>query len=398
VRVNENLDVITSSVSAMISELASDPHSGMDALIYSAVKSPLTSEQIALLAETLASSGERLSKRADSADVASTGGPGSLTTLLTSCMLASSGAFAPKIAVPGRPAGGIDSLGSLPGFRLELDARAAAGVLDACGQVHLSAGTRWTPLDLKLFRRRQELKAQGVPCLVAASLLAKKVAAGVSSAAIDIRASAFGNFGTTRPEAETNSQMLVDAGRRLGIAVSTHVSDGERPRQPWIGRGEALTAVAHILQGRPSDWLRAHEKECWTLSEAALGSEISHDLSAALTAFEACLVSQGATVQDWYARAAEVEACDRWPILAGATGTARFDMAGIRSAVVAAQERQPPAHGASFSDPCGLLLVVLPGAEVSQGDVLALYRPAKDEVAVPHSLSGAFSVKPPCAS
>ena len=61
------------------------------------------------LATILAASGERLSvDGAVVADVASTGGPASLSTLLTPLFLRAAGAIVPKLGVPGRPAGSID--------------------------------------------------------------------------------------------------------------------------------------------------------------------------------------------------------------------------------------------------------------------------------------------------
>ncbi len=62
------------------------------------------------LARSVASSGAQISARASfSADVASTGGPTSLSTLICPLFLRAAGAVVPKLGVPGRPAGGIDS-------------------------------------------------------------------------------------------------------------------------------------------------------------------------------------------------------------------------------------------------------------------------------------------------
>src|SRR5690242_18079129 len=66
----------------------------------------ISSETIALLAEKMATSGESYDLHHPYlVDVASTGGPSSLTTLLTPIYLAEYGMTVPKVAVPGRPAG-----------------------------------------------------------------------------------------------------------------------------------------------------------------------------------------------------------------------------------------------------------------------------------------------------
>ncbi len=61
------------------------------------------------------------------ADVASTGGPSSLSTLLSPLFLRAGGAVVPKLGVPGRPAGGIDCLAQIPGYRTELSAQEVEG-------------------------------------------------------------------------------------------------------------------------------------------------------------------------------------------------------------------------------------------------------------------------------
>ena len=88
-------------------------------------------EDLARLTEVLAGSGASIGKPADKRiDVASTGGPGSLTTLLAPLAVAACGAHVSKIAVPGRPAGGIDTLGSITGFKVELDVEHARCATD----------------------------------------------------------------------------------------------------------------------------------------------------------------------------------------------------------------------------------------------------------------------------
>ena len=80
----------------------------------------ITNTGIAELANWLAASGEQLSPRGRTADLASTGGPGSLSTLWAPAALVASGFLVPKLGVLGRPAGGIDVLSQVPGYRIDL--------------------------------------------------------------------------------------------------------------------------------------------------------------------------------------------------------------------------------------------------------------------------------------
>ena len=53
-------------------------------------------------------------------DIASTGGAGSLTTLLCPFLIATQGIYTPQVSVHGSIAGAIDTLGIIPGYNFEL--------------------------------------------------------------------------------------------------------------------------------------------------------------------------------------------------------------------------------------------------------------------------------------
>lgn len=70
---------------------------------------------VAELASKLAASGHQRPKGRIEADLASTGGPSRLSTLLVLLQLVAAGCRVPTVGVPGRPAGGIDVLATVPG-------------------------------------------------------------------------------------------------------------------------------------------------------------------------------------------------------------------------------------------------------------------------------------------
>lgn len=110
------------------------PEHNWSSIVARAVAGQMDIHEVACLAERLASSGATISPRTTpTADLASTGGPTSLSTILCPPMLASAGWEVPKLGVPGRPAGGIDVLGSVEGYQVALASKEATRVLDACG-------------------------------------------------------------------------------------------------------------------------------------------------------------------------------------------------------------------------------------------------------------------------
>lgn len=130
-----------------------------------------TDEDIAELAVALARSGATLDPSPRRMDVASSGGPTSLTTVVAPLQLTASGADCPALAVPGRPAGGIDSIGTLPGYRVTLSPHEVGTVLARSRYAHFVAGQEFAPLDAELFRFNQNSGTQASPALAIASLL-----------------------------------------------------------------------------------------------------------------------------------------------------------------------------------------------------------------------------------
>ena len=168
----------------------------MAAVIASARSGAWGGDEMRRLAVALAESGTRLvlPEGRTTADVASTGGPASLSTLLCPLYLRDLGFVVPKLGVPGRPAGGIDVLAQVPGYQVELDATEMFRVLDRCGYAHFLAGPEFAPLDAALFRYRQKAGAQNVTALAVASILAKKIACGLNLAGLDVRVAPHGEF------------------------------------------------------------------------------------------------------------------------------------------------------------------------------------------------------------
>ena len=126
----------------------------------------------------------------------------------------------------------------------------------------LRLARKFAPLDTRLFRLRQELGAQGVEPLVIASLLSKKLAAGVVSFGIDVRVAKHGNFGNDFDAARLSASRFCRIAQMLGLDAVCVLSEAGQPLQPYIGRGEALLALRNLFSGQASPWLQNHVDEC----------------------------------------------------------------------------------------------------------------------------------------
>lgn len=335
-------------------------------------------EDLARLTEILAESGASIGKpTAERIDVASTGGPGSLTTLLAPLAAVACGARVSKIAVPGRPAGGIDTLGSIPGFRTELDLRKARAALESCGYLHTMAGRNFCPLDASFFAWRQKNGAQAIPELAIASLLSKKLAAGVGRVALDIRVGPHGNFGPDRVAAIDNADRFVEVANILGINAAFSLSATSGIAQPFVGRGEALVALHQALDGSASGWLLRHVHDCFRLASLAIGRAAGHETTTLVTAAKAhdsMLSEHGVKLSEYDEHVERVRRENRIEIVADEPGYMAADVDSIRRILVNRQRTALSRAHSSFPDPCGVILNANVDEWVPIGHVLASVR------------------------
>ena len=167
---------------------------------------------IAALAQALADSGEMCSWPAEMhpvCDVASTGGPSSLSTLLCPYIVAAVGQHIPNITVPGSLAGATDVLGLIAGYRVQLNQSEMLHALRSSRIAHTLTTASLAPADGYIFALRKRRKKKAVPALVVASILSKKVAAAIDYCVLDIRCGASGNVGATLDECKRNAEMFV---------------------------------------------------------------------------------------------------------------------------------------------------------------------------------------------
>lgn len=351
----------------------------MDALIREVRSGAVTDADISYLAASCASSWEPISARLEgAADVASTGGPTSLSTLLCPLFLRCFGHDVPKLGVPGRPAGGIDVLAQIPGFRFRLSTNEAAEVLKATGYVHFLADEAIGNRDAVLFAYRKRVNAVNLTPLVIASLLSKKLAVGVHRVGLDVRVAPFGNFGTTWDEARSNAARFCRVASTLGISSVCFLTDGSIPYQPYVGRAESLVALADVLSSRCCPHLRTHVDLCYAMARSVSGSDLGRPNAEQLKYhFEQNVIRQGGDVRGFWDKARSIRSAHRLTVTAETDGFLALDIAALRSTLVASQDLEI-SQDVPFPDPLGVILKSYPGEYVRKGDVVATVRADND--------------------
>lgn len=312
------------------------------------------------------------------ADVASTGCPSSLSTLLAPLYLRVAGAIVPKVGVPGRPAGGIDCLAQIPGYKVSLNKPAVRKVLDTCGYAHFLAGEEYASLDSRMFKLRQIHHAQNVPTLVVASLLAKKLAAGVHYVGLDIRVAPFGNFGRNRSEAIENAKLFTKTAELLSLNATTVLTNACFPYQPYLGRCESLVALDDIFSSKASEWLTKHLFMCRSIALATVPESSRQAIAGAPISqlqniFNDNVIAQGSTVEKFKETVTETREKHNIQIKAENDGFVFYPLQKLRDLIVHSQSIYKNEHSL-YSDPLGLIFKHYPGTWVSKGKLIATVR------------------------
>lgn len=375
----------------------------MRGLVDAARGGVLANDDLAELAQGLAYSGACLPLDPRAADLASTGGPSSLSTLVCPLYLHAWGLVVPKLGVPGRPAGGIDVMQQIAGYQPGLNAREAENALRRYGYIHLLADARWAPLDARLFEYRQREGAQTLPALVIASILAKKLAAGAVSAGLEIRVAPHGNFGPDRQTAQNNAHRFRAVAELLNLRPVAILTDATRPFQPYVGRGEALLAIDEILSGNPSEWLADHQALCRRMAAAvacATRAVPTDDFEHAglQRAHEAVLSAHSTSMGQFENRVAEIRYAPRVTVRAERKGSVEYDLGLMRRVLVERQQTETSPPGGRPPDPAGVILLARAGSEVATDDPLISIRVPEGENGLANRLASCAQIRPGRAS
>lgn len=354
----------------------------------------VSDEWIADLANTMAASGRHLALREGTADVPSTGGPTSLSTLLCPLFLRAAGFLVPKLGIRGRPAGGLDVLAQVRGYSTSLRPDRIERVLAACGYAHFDAGGEFAPIDREFFLYRQANAAQALWPLVIASLLAKKMAVSVRVVGLDVRVAPHGNFGADETNARRHAQRFISVSRHLNIESSCFLTDATIPYQPYVGRSEALWALSTIFKSTDSAWLAQHVEECRFIAAETTRYHGSIPRTILAHHFFQNLEAQGADLDAFDDVVRNTAAAHSPAVISRMSGRVRYDLGLLRETIVAFQGE--PNGETAYPDLAGVKLLVPPGAFVEAGEPLASVRcPAEMRSTFVVRLSNCIHIMPP---
>ena len=184
-------------------------------------------------------------------DKHSTGGIGDCMSLLLAPALAACGAYVPMISGRGlgHTGGTLDKLEAIPGFRTGLTEDALRKQM-ARGEMRHRGGQRPTsPRRTGGFTRSAMCRGRWRSIdLITASILSKKLAAGLEALVLDVKCGS-GAFMKTPEQAEALARALVATAQGAGCMTSALITDMSQPLATAAGNALEVIEVMETLTG-----------------------------------------------------------------------------------------------------------------------------------------------------
>jgi thymidine phosphorylase len=329
-------------------------------------------------------------------DKHSTGGVGDKVSLLLAPVVAACGGAVPMISGRGlgHTGGTLDKLESIPGYDTVPEPDDFRRAVARAGAAIVGQTARLAPADRRLYAIRDATgTVESIP-LIVASILSKKLAAGLDALVMDVKVGS-GAFLASREETEQLARAIVEVATGNGLRTSALLTDMDRVLGRSAGNAvEVRESIDHLTGAASDDRLR--EVTLALSAELLLLGGLQPDEAAARSAAERAL-DGGAAAERFAAMVTELggpadllEAPDRHlpraPVTVAAepeeAGTvASVDVRAVGLAVVAlgggrTREDDPVDHSV------GLTEVAAPGEDVAPGGrPLALVHAASSEAA-----------------
>ncbi|TIX92387.1 thymidine phosphorylase [Rhizobium sp. P44RR-XXIV] len=214
----------------------------------------MTREETVALTLAMARSGDTLSWSGIGrpiADKHSTGGVGDNVSLMLAPVAAACGLAVPMISGRGlgHTGGTLDKLESIPGYGITPDAARFRKVVDEVGCAIIGQTSALAPADGKLYAVRDVTATVDSAPLITASILSKKLAAGLETLVLDVKIGS-GAFMTSQEEAETLARSLVEVANDAGVKTSALITDMNQPLADAAGNVVELSNCLDFLKGK----------------------------------------------------------------------------------------------------------------------------------------------------
>jgi pyrimidine-nucleoside phosphorylase len=247
----------------------------------------LIPQELAALTQAMRFSGEVFNSaplQSFTVDKHSTGGVGDKTSLLVAPIVAASGLKDPMISGRslGHTGGTLDKLETIPGFRTQLPLSEFLSIIQQCGFAMAGQTPSLVPADRILYALRDHTGTVESPYLITASIMSKKLAAGLNGLVLDVKTGS-GAFMSKYSDAQLLARLMVDTGELAGTRTVALLTSMDQPLGRFSGNWIEVQECLELFQHFSPDFAFTLSPEKLRLSQDLL------DLTHALTGQMLCI-------------------------------------------------------------------------------------------------------------
>lgn len=182
-------------------------------------------------------------------DKHSTGGIGDKISIPLAPLLAAAEVDVPMISGRGlgMTGGTLDKLESIKNYQCEMSADEFRYVVNGCGCAIVSASDKLAVADKKLYALRDVTGTIPSIPLITASILSKKLAAGLDALVLDVKWGS-GAFMKSVDDARTLAKSLVDVANQFGVKTTALITDMNQPLGKMVGNAVEIDEAIDVLK------------------------------------------------------------------------------------------------------------------------------------------------------
>ncbi|MFK3777086.1 thymidine phosphorylase [Agrobacterium sp. NPDC089420] len=185
------------------------------------------------------------------ADKHSTGGVGDNVSLMLAPIVAACGLAVPMISGRGlgHTGGTLDKLEAIPGYDVMPDETLFRQTVQSVGCAIIGQTGDLAPADKRLYAIRDVTATVDSIPLITASILSKKLAAGLETLVLDVKVGN-GAFMQSVDDARTLARALVDVANGAGLPTTALITDMNQPLGDAAGNAVEIVNCLEFLAGR----------------------------------------------------------------------------------------------------------------------------------------------------
>ena len=214
-------------------------------------------------------------------DKHSTGGVGDNVSLMLAPMVSACGGFVPMISGRGlgHTGGTLDKLDAIPGYTSQPDNALFRATVKGVGCAIIGQTADLAPADKRLYAIRDVTATVESIALITASILSKKLSAGLQALVMDVK-TGNGAFMETLEGARDLAKSLASVATGAGLPTTALITDMNAPLASAAGNALEVQNAVDFLTGKHRD-ARLHEVTLALGAEMLVSGKLARDVAVA---------------------------------------------------------------------------------------------------------------------